>query len=303
VHLPRVNQADFCLMTSSYTADTFISRLRDPLQQSRNPDGGWGYYSGKASRLEPTCWALLALGDEANPEALRRWPSVDGLLLEHAGGRPNFAFHGLALTTLLNRQIEHETGNAALVAGIQRVKGIAVEDLGHARQNNQIQAWSWTSDTFSWVEPTAYCLLALKQARRAGFAVDATRIGDAEALLFDRCCSGGGWNYGNANMLGKELLPYVPTTALSLLALQDRTSEAVFTRSREYLVKNAVSEQSPIALSLALIGLRTLGDSVAHIQAALERQLPTTLAFGNQLAAAVALCASRTDHRDAPFTF
>src|SRR3954469_19209532 len=38
-----------------------IDRLRDSLLAGRNPDGGWAYYAGKQSRIEPTCWAMLAL--------------------------------------------------------------------------------------------------------------------------------------------------------------------------------------------------------------------------------------------------
>ena len=36
--------------------------LSDALLRSRNEDGGWGYYPGKASRIEPTAWAALCLG-------------------------------------------------------------------------------------------------------------------------------------------------------------------------------------------------------------------------------------------------
>src|SRR5690242_21936247 len=31
------------------------------LENSQNEDGGWGFRTGLASRVEPTCWALLAL--------------------------------------------------------------------------------------------------------------------------------------------------------------------------------------------------------------------------------------------------
>ena len=36
--------------------------LRTALLSGRNQDGGWPYYAGKTSRLEPTCAAFLALG-------------------------------------------------------------------------------------------------------------------------------------------------------------------------------------------------------------------------------------------------
>ena len=44
---------------------------------------------------------------------------------------------------------------------------------------------------------------------------------EAEALLRNRQCTTGGWNYGNAEVLGKKLYAYTPTTALGLLALSD----------------------------------------------------------------------------------
>lgn len=278
---------------------TVTDELKSTLTRARNADGGWGYYAGKSSRLEPTSWALLAVGNEVSGEALRQWPAENGLLLERRAGASNYGFHGLALLALLGRNIEHQAGNHALVAGIQRVKGIALPDRRVNRQRNDIQAWSWMDGTFSWVEPTAYCLLALKKAGRSGIPVDAKRIADAEALLFDRCAVNGGWNYGNSNMLGQELPAYVPTTALGLLSLQDRASHQTVQVSRDYLEKDALSERSSLALSLALIALRVLGRPTDKIASALIQQVPTTIQLGNLHTMALTLFALRTDHADA----
>jgi hypothetical protein len=279
-----------------------ISELTDVLRKARNADGGWGYYAGKTSRLEPTCWALLGLGPDATDDVLRQWPVQDGVLVEQAGEeRPNFGFHGLALLTLLERRIEHRTGNQALVTAIQRSKGIAIENDERFKQDNTLQAWSWIPQTFSWVEPTAYCLLALKKAGRANLSVDSKRIADAEALLFDRCCVSGGWNFGNSRVLGNDLPAYVPTTALALLALQGRASEPAFTVSLAFLEDNALSESSALALSLALLALRVLGRRTEAVTNAIEKQLPITLALGNVHAIGLALFALRTDHGNALF--
>src|SRR5687767_6712709 len=95
------------------------SHLTSLLLAGQNRDGGWGYYRDKQSRLEPTSWAVLALGSTpagmSAREALRQWPSTDGLLLERAGGEPNFAFHALALLALHAARVEHKNGNRALV--------------------------------------------------------------------------------------------------------------------------------------------------------------------------------------------
>jgi hypothetical protein len=263
----------------------------------RNPDGGWGYYRRKQSRLEPTCWAVLALasggGDGADAgEALRRWPARDGLLLERAGGQPNYAFHALAMLAMRAATLDHRDGNGILLEALQRVKGLAFPPSPINRQDNSIKGWSWIDDTFSWVEPTAWCLLALKRcAAPSGGEVDAARIHDGERLLVDRACTGGGWNYGNSNMLGKELAPYVPTTALALLALQDRRSEPVVVQGLAFVERHSTSERSAMALALASSALRAYGRDATGVEGALRDQLAITIALGNHAAAAAALYA------------
>jgi hypothetical protein len=281
--------------------------LAEFLLSGRNADGGWGYYRDKSSRLEPTAWATLALreiaGVTAASVALAQWPSRDGLLLEHAGGEPNYAFHGLALLVMRACQIEHRAGNALLLSGLQRVKGTALAPARHSRQDNSIQGWSWIADTFSWVEPTAWCLLSLKKwAQRPGERVDARRVDDAERLLIDRSCLSGGWNFGNSNMLGQELKAYVPTTAVALLAMQDRRNHPVVGRSLNYLESAATSERSGTALALALVALRACGRRHETVQAVLQQQLSITMELGNHVAIAMAVCALNAERTDAAFT-
>jgi hypothetical protein len=85
-------------------------------------------------------------------------------------------------------------------------------------------------------------------------------------MLADRACKGGGWNYGNSSVYGKDLLPYVPTTALALLALQDRQAEPVVARALEALQRDVLSERSAVALSLAIICLRVYGRPASGLQ-------------------------------------
>ena len=274
-----------------------VAQLRQFLFAGRNADGGWAYFPGKASRLEPTCWALIALPD-ADASVLRRWPLAGDLLREHAGGEPNFGFHATGLLALAARGIEHEAGNARLVKGLQQVKGIALGESEINRQDNSLQGWSWIPQTFSWVEPTGWSLLALKKwARVSGGTIDPDRVAVAEKLLADRACAQGGWNYGNSNMLGQDLRPYVPTTAVALLSLQDRR-DAVVSRGVDYLDRAASSERSSVALSLAILALRVFHRDNASAPAALLTQLPVTIELKSHLAAALALCALSPEHRD-----
>ncbi len=280
-----------------------VSGLTRVLAAGRNADGGWGYYPGKASRLEPTCWALLALaGRSDTPDGrrvLEQWPVASGLLLD-GPGLPNYGFHGIGLLALHALGLEHAAGNATLVASLQRARGKALAPSTINRQDNSLQAWSWTPDTFSWVEPTAWCLLALKQwARTRESLVDRARVADGEAVLMDRCSPSGGWNYGNSNMLGKELHPYVSTTAIALMAMQDRTDLAAVRRSSDFLERNMLSERSGLALSLSLLALRLLGRPHEGLLAAMKTQVATTVMVGNHLNVALTLYALCTDHHDA----
>jgi hypothetical protein len=275
------------------------SGLQQFLLRGRNADGGWAYSPGKATRLEPTCWALLALkglvpdGDLVS--VLLRWPVRDGLLAERAGGDPNYAFHALGLLVLSAFGAEHAQTNAALVRGLQGLKGLRIEALNTSnRQNNTLQGWSWIQGTFSWVEPTAWALLALKKFRRAaGAPIDMARLGEAETLLLDRSCLSGGWNYGNSNMFGSELHAYAPTTSLALLALQDHAGLDTIERGMKFLAGEAAWERSSYSMSLAHIALSIGGADTGLLKESLERQVSTTCDMANQLGGAQALYALR----------
>jgi len=248
-----------------------VRRLHDAIVAARHADGGWGYGADKAARLEPTSWALLALLDcgirlpnsdlSGGVSSLSRWQQSNGLLSDAPHGMPNLAFNGLA-ALVLRRMQEQTVVNAPgdghvetrLLEGIRATKGVRTGASTFNRQDNRLQGWPWVNRTFSWVEPTAWCLLALKKARRATSdgRFDA-RIDEGNRLLIDRCCREGGWNYGNSNMFGKELHPYVPTTAVALLALQDHRSAPEVSRSLRWIRENGNGESSGLALSLALI--------------------------------------------------
>jgi hypothetical protein len=260
-----------------------VDQIRSALTARANTDGGWGYYEGDASRLEATCWALLglrsanALDERATASAAQlvgRWQRVDGLLLEPELGvedRPNIAFNALAAWLLIQHpELAAQASIDALLGGLTRAKGITLPASTINRQDNALQGWAWIDGEFSWVEPTCWGLIALKAASSAQIA--SARVTDAERLLIDRCCPTGGWNYGNSNMLGQSLHAYVPTSALGLLAMKDRTDEPCVRRSLGFLKEHRTTERSAMALGLALIALRTFGEDVGDVEAALTSQ-------------------------------
>ena len=290
---------------------TAIGRLQRALVAGRNADGGWGYYAGKSSRLEPTCWALLALGSAGDARAIRQSASPwllqcrrpAGWLVENPEWPVNIAFNALAAFTLLHhRDVATDEARSRLLAFVVASKGAPAPPSDSIRQDNRLQGWSWMDATFSWVEPTCWGLLALKKARSAGFVDSAThaRIAEAERLLIDRTCQPGGWNFGNAMVMGQDLRPYVPTTALGLLAMQDQRAHEAVVRSLATLEIIWREEISAPALALSVICLETYSRPLGQSLALLTNHASEALTFGNLQGVAQALLAlSSPDHAHA----
>jgi hypothetical protein len=284
-------------------ASTAVS---DAVAQGRNADGGWGYFRHKSSRIEPTAWVALSTSRLAS--AAREWLTSrltnEGWLDDGAGLPLNYGFNGLALLALLSPG--HTTATTTrLSRSVIGVKGLAVAQSPVVHQNNALQAWSWVDGTFSWVEPTAYCLLALKRDRHLGVHPDtriADRVDEAERMLADRACAGGGWNYGNANVFDKNLRPHGPTTALALLALQDRSDLPCVERGLQFLTAHADQERSGLALALSLICLRVFGRDHIELRVAANQQAAVSLSTGNlAVLPALLVALSADDHAVAPF--
>jgi len=303
--------------------------LADELRRASNASGGWSYYPGKASRVEPTCWAMLALSANRAAQApetgsvhrdfLGRCQRPEGWLVEDPRWPVNISFNALAAVTWLTHP------DLAAVDKVQRLlsalmgsKGVQVPPSPSFAQDNSLQAWSWTDATFSWVEPTAWGAFALKKATRAGLVSETAsrgRIQEADRLLVDRCGRAGGWNFGNPNVLGQELFPHVPTTALALLALQDRRDEPAVVRSLAFLESHWADEPSMMALGLSLICLSVYGRPIESLELRLrahvaERQrqaqagsgdAPTVEILSNRHSLAVALAALSIRDHDATF--
>jgi hypothetical protein len=295
------------------------------LHAVRNPDGGWGYYPGKASRLEPTSLALIAWSLERSPAdgahvghgfsraeqpagerrvggmgtqtpspaPLLRFASQDGLLHDAGADVPNIAFNAqaaLAFLALGDTQRARVITDQLLVA-----KAEAFPNTETNSQDNRLIAWPWRSGTAGWVEPTAWCLLAVKRVHgpRPGPAAR-ERVDLAERMLADRMCLGGGWNYGNSVVLGRALPAHLPTTALALLALADRPSMPAVTESLAFLSGRRLAERSGLTLSLARICLQRYGVSSDDLGSTLAETWAATSFMHNVPATALAAIASVT---------
>jgi len=282
-----------------------VTGLRGRLTAAANATGGWGYYAGKSSRLEPTCWALLALAPDAQGAApherfLSRCQQPSGWLVENPELPANVAFNALvAFTWCALSDLAPANARQRVWSALVGAKGIKTETPPGSAQDNALQGWPWIADTFSWLEPTAWGLLALKKARRMGLTSQAAeaRIAEADRLLINRVCNPGGWNFGNANVMSQDLRPYVPTTALGLLAMQDRPAEPAVRRSLAFLEAHAEDEVSASALGLTAIALAAYDRPAAQVEARLGSALESAESFGNLHGMAIALFALTMNNR------
>jgi len=305
-------------MMTAMTARALIGTAIDALDRRQNPDGGWGAGPGKRSNTEVTCLALLALHAAEDPglgasvsralhslTALQRpggsWP-LSGDLPE---GSWTTALATLSLALFephLNRAVRgaewllRQEGRAPgwvarLLARVQR--GAPVVEL-----DPDLKGWPWTGGTFSWVEPTAYALLALKKLRGhlAGPAIEA-RIREGELMLYDRMCEGGGWNYGNPRVFGARLPPYPDTTALALLALQDHQVAEANRLSLLALHRMVARVESGLALSWSVICAAAYGRDTGEWIQRLVRTYDATGFLGETRSIALALLALSGGHR------
>ncbi|MBS1877053.1 MAG: hypothetical protein JSU00_27830 [Acidobacteria bacterium] len=227
------------------------------LRSWRNPDGGWGYFPGKQSWLEPTVWAGLALADDRAAagrtwELVRAWRNPDG------GWRPMAApcdstwgtALALTLASVLGRDgpevengvrwlIETRGAESTLLNRILRAMGSSAVE-----REVKYAGWPWRRRTSAWLEPTVHALVALKKVgQRRPDALLAARIDAGERMLLSLRCQDGGWNYGSPRALGHDLPSYAETTGLALVGLQDRApADAV-----EYARRIPEAQASPLA--------------------------------------------------------
>lgn len=291
--------------------------LAAALLAAQSTDGGWATEPGKRSNTEATALAILALGTASGPalSALER-----GLvwLVKHQrpdGGWPVGVGHErstwptpLAVLAVLSRVELRERA----ARGLRWLVGHGGIDPGWliralyrlwpaalpVRMDPSLRGWSWNPEAFSWVEPTAYALLALKKGRAvlSGPDVDA-RIHEGESLLYDRVCDGGGWNYGNTNVYGVPVPPYPEVTAIALLGLQDRRELSPHRSSIQAMRRMLGEVDSGFALSWVIACLAVHGEDTAAERQRLAASYARTGFLGSTRTLALALIASAAPER------
>ena len=254
------------------------------LRDAQNSDGGWGFQPGAQSRAEPTCWALKALlaregSNKAEQEAIERGLNFLVAAQLEDGSWPSTPEEktGCWVTSLVCWVLA-DTGEEkyakAIAAGLhwicedwprdsswlQRWVRKLFSAKRHSKQNVALRGWGWTPGTSSWVEPTAFALLALENqpaAESAGLAEKRRKLGTA--LLYDRMCPGGGWNCGNPEVYGIAGEPLVIPTTWALLALRGHGERRENVESLAWMEGNFEKIQGPGSYALARVCLAACG--------------------------------------------
>lgn len=246
--------------------------ILDRLTQLGSPNGGWGYSAGQAPHLEPTCFATLAL--DAIPDRYPGWIEA-GLRAIAANAAANGGYrlergrHQAVWPTALVLLLRHALGHkpADLVPIVDRLLAVAGRPVQKDPEfadivdiDMQLIGWPWAEGTFSWVEPTAWAIVALRACGRGG----ETRVQEGLRLLLDRAYDHGGTNYGNKTVLGKATDPIPGPTAVLLLACQGLAAEPRVAAAISYLRSHALATADLDHLAWAKLALSCYPDDPAN---------------------------------------
>ena len=278
--------------------------------------GGWAYFDPVQESLEATCLAELALAPERQGNSSAAIPFLLRSQLSDGGWPAFLGDSDGSWTTALALCTLNATGDFA-VAREKAFRWVYAERgrEGHwfwrwkfktadrnVRFDPDKYGWPWVSGSASWVIPTAFSVIAIKQFTVCNRSeASEKRIHLGVDMLLDRACVDGGWNSGNSVVYGVPLRPHVEATAIALLALQDERRSELIQRSLAWLKKEAASVDSVSSLAWCILSLFVYQESVE----ALKNRLATIMGDGrdirNNATLATALLALKCGEMIHPF--
>jgi hypothetical protein len=288
-------------------------------------DGWWPYKKGHGPSLEATVWCAIACrkeGELARKTAqflLQSQTEEGGWSTLLGAGKPDWT-STLALLCLriLRQELLSSEGsmsqgggsdsgnsdiveriNAGFARGLSFLNGFrsAVYNeisqvllmLYHGRPDfDYPRGWPFTANTYHWVEPTSYALLALKGSMPGLDKRSLEMIEMADDYLDLQACRDGGWNYGCVKVFGVNLEAQPLTTAQALLALQDKPDKATVVKALAYLnggLESRPEMQTLLSRAWSSLALDAMGHDVSQLTGKLAFALRSDGSYDDNLAA------------------
>lgn len=237
-----------------------LKQLRDRAR----PKGGFAQKTGGPVQPDATAWAVIALAasgassDELTGarSALEKFQLADGRV-SLLPDQPQ-AFWPTSPAILAWRgSPQHKRALEKAADFLLKTKGMRLPGrlsaiFGH---DVTLQAWPWIEGNHSWLEPTGLAVMALEAAGRG----DNPRVAVGRRLIMDRQIAGGGWNYGNTTVFGRELRPMPKTTGLALTCLAGQVDRGKVEKSLSYAGAEAKRTRTPLSLGWLILGLSAWG--------------------------------------------
>lgn len=280
------------------------------------PSGGWSFLGSRQSSVEATSLALLAVGPGADDA--RRLGIKHLLAIQRPDGSWP-AFQGdseASWTTALGLCALNMTSDFAATREnafywLMKTKGREAHWFWrwkfkttdrNVRFNPDKYGWPWLSGSASWVIPTAFSVVGLKQftvCNRTNASEERIRIG--VEMLLDRACAGGGWNSGNSVVYGAPLRPHVEATAIALLALQDEERNEVIYEALEWLKRAARGVGSISSLAWSILSLFVYQERIEPLKTRLAAMVGDGREVQNNATLATAILALKCGEMIHPF--
>ena len=253
------------LKSTPTTADSTLAPIRDDVLKALRKRGAVGAYHTRGERAaEPTSWATIALASAGFEQEARigaEWlvrlqPRDGSVAVTSSQDGPNWP---TSLAILAWNAVDpvtyHDCIHRAAHWTLDQTPWTKSRDriFGH---DTTLEGWSWAPHTHSWIEPTAFCVAAL---RRSSYTTH-KRYQQAVRLLVDRLLPRGGVNYGNTIVLGQELLQHIQPTGIVAWALAGEEVEDTRWGSLiDYLREAALRPTGAASLAYAVMGLASHG--------------------------------------------
>jgi hypothetical protein len=241
------------------------------LRQRELVSGGCSYLGSSQPALEATALAVMALSGQGREEAYSSGTAELLRLQREDGGWPAFAgdSEGSWTTALALCALNGSSGS---ISARERALEWLLRERGkegdwywrwkfktadrNVRFDPDKYGWPWISSSASWVIPTAFSIVAIKQFTVCNRSeASEKRIHLGVEMLLDRACVDGGWNSGNSVVYGVPLRAHVEATAIALLAPQDEPRSELIQRSLAWLKKQAARVDSVSSLGWCILSL------------------------------------------------